>query len=341
MLFFSREPLVCEPEDEEIIMPSFLNDIESERLINRILTLYYLEDKSQQEIGEMIGFSAVKVNRLLKQARAAKWVDFVIRTPSQTLFDLERAVQKTTGVKNAIVVPRFTDNPEALSSAIGLAAANYFLKQLRDGDVVCVGGGRGVAAMVQAVETENHHPVQVVPALGGVQGRFDTDVNNLAGELAKRLGGVYRQLYAPAFMDSEAEQLALNNLRHVKEVMDAARKAQIAVVGVGAIDPLHSSILQFTSLSPADLERIVVEDGGCGEILARVYDPTGKPCAQGFTNRVMGLTLEELRGIPLSIGVVVSDNKARAVVGALKGNYLKTIVMDEGIAREVLTYFNP
>ena len=52
-----------------------------------------------------------------------------------------------------------------------------------------------------------------------------------------------------------------------------------------------------------------------------------------------GLTLEELRQIPLSIGIVVLDNKARAVAGALKGNYLKTIIMDEVTAREVLTYF--
>ena len=75
-------------------------------------------------------------------------------------------------MKNAIIVPRYSENPEAILTSIGKAAADYLLQQIRDGDVVCNSGGRGVAAMVQALETEHIHDVKVVPAMGGVQGRF-------------------------------------------------------------------------------------------------------------------------------------------------------------------------
>jgi DNA-binding transcriptional regulator LsrR (DeoR family) len=314
-------------------------DFETERLISRILTMYYIEEQNQAEIGLTLGISAAKVNRLLKQARNSGWVEFIIRTPSQHLFDLEHAIQKATGVKNAIIVPRFTDYPETMLAAIGQVAADYLLEQLRDGDIICNGGGRGVAALVKAVDTTSRYDVQVVPALGGVQGNFDTDVNSLTAELAKRLGGVSYQLYAPAFSDTREEQQAISASRHVKEVLDLACRAQVAVVGVGSISPLHSSIRQFTSLPADELQRITDLEMGAGEILARIIDRSGSPCAQEYAERVIGIRLEDLRRIPLTIGIAALDQKASAVAAALKGNYLKTIIMDDVTAREVLTFF--
>jgi DNA-binding transcriptional regulator LsrR (DeoR family) len=320
-------------------MLQLMSDLETERLINQILFMYYVDGQNQSEIGQTLGLSLAKVNRLIKYARNNGWIEFSIHTPSQHLFDLERTVQKVTGVKSAIVVPRYSDYPDAILSSIGKAAADYLVQQIRDGDVVCNGGGRGVAAMVQALETEKTFAIKVVPAMGGVQGRFNTDVNNLAGILARRLGGSALQLYAPAFTDTEDERNAVNNLRHVKEVMDFARNAQVAVVGVGTIHPSSSSIWQFTSLPSDELQMTFDLEAGAGEILARIFNQNGEVCAEQYAKHVIGINLEDLRAIPLTIGIAVLDNKAPAVAAALKGNYLKTIIMDDVTAKEVLTYF--
>jgi len=314
-------------------------DLETERLISRILTLYYLEDRNQAEISQDLGISVARVNRLIKQARSMGWVEFNIHTPSQHLFELERQIEAKTRVKEAIVMPRLVDNPESILATIGQIAANYLVEHLREGDVICNGGGRGVAAMVRALDTTRKFNVQVVPALGGVQGRFDTDVNNLAAVLSSRLGGVSYQMYAPAYCDNEEERDAIRSMRQVKAVLDMACRAQVAVVGVGALDPLSSSYLQFTSLSPAELQGITGAESGVGEILARVIDREGKVCAPCYADRVVGISLEDLRAIPLSIGIAALDNKAPAVAAALKGGYLKTIIMDDVTAKAVLAYF--
>ena len=320
-------------------MLPLIHELETERLINRVLSMYYIEERNQAEIGQELGLSAAKVNRLLKQARNSGWVEISIRTPSQHLFDLERQIQSVSGVKNAIIVPRFLDHPDAILASVGQAAADYLLSHLRDGDIICNGGGRGVAAMVESLEPSGVYDVQVAPALGGVQGRFDTDVNSLGAELAKRLGGTSYQLYAPAFTDNEEEQQTIRNSRHVKEVLSVARMAQVAVVGVGSIGPVNSSFHQFTSLSQEELEEIIDVEAGAGEILARVINREGKLCAKKYANRVIGIELEDLRSIPLSIGIAALDNKAPAVAAALKGNYLNTIIMEDVTAKEVLAYF--
>jgi DNA-binding transcriptional regulator LsrR (DeoR family) len=320
-------------------MPPSIKDLTTERLISRILSLYYLEGRNQAEIGQELDLSVAKVNRLLKQARSLGWVEFNIHTPSQHLFELERQIEARTGVREAIVMPRLAENAESILATIGQVAAHYLVEHLRDGDVICNGGGRGVAALVGALDAPRKFAVQVVPALGGVQGRFDTDVNNLAAVLADRLGGASYQLYAPAFCDNQEERDAIRSLRQVKEVLDMACKAQVAVVGVGTLDPLSSSFLQFTSLSAPELQEISDAEAGVGEILARVFDREGQLCAPAYSDRVVGISLQDLQAIPLSIGIAALDNKAPAVAAALKGGYLKTIIMDEVTAKAVLAYF--
>ena len=70
-------------------MPSY----ESIRLINTILTLYYVEGLTQTEIAQRLGLSTAKVNRLLVQAREQGYVNITIRTPFQQLIRTGRPLE--------------------------------------------------------------------------------------------------------------------------------------------------------------------------------------------------------------------------------------------------------
>lgn len=316
------------------------SELATERLIYQILHMYYEQNINQAKIGEELGLSSAKINRLLKQARSSGWIEINIRTPNHHLLELEDEVERRTGVRTALVVPRISDQDAVNLRTLGSAAAEFLLGNLRDKDVISLGGGRGVAAMVTAIDNSaKPYDVLVVPALGGVQGRYVTDVNNLVQELAQRLGGTARLLYAPAFADNHEDWEMLTSLRQVKEVLDQARKATVAVVGVGALDTQDASLAKFINVNPASASEVLRTEEGVGEILARVMNPEGEACAPGISNRVVGLSLAELKQIPLTIGIAALEGKARAVSAALRGNYLNVIIMDERTAEEVLTYF--
>ena len=53
-----------------------MSTYETIRLINTILTLYYLEGLTETEIAKRLGFSTAKVNRLLLQAREQGYVEY-------------------------------------------------------------------------------------------------------------------------------------------------------------------------------------------------------------------------------------------------------------------------
>jgi len=317
-------------------MAPYTDDYGNARLMSRALTLYYTEEKNQKEVAEALGLSVTKVNRLLKQARERGWVEISIRTPFQNVFELEHRLQMACGIPEAVVVPQLSEDPDATLQAVGRAAANYLLQHLRDGDTICISGGKALHAVIQALEPRRRYDVRVAPATGGVQGRHYTDVNFLAAELANRLGGKAFQLHAPVFVDTPQECQTLLALRQVSEILDIAREAQIALVGIGSIIPGSPSYFELTSLNEEDGKRIVEDECGVGEILAQIYDAQGQPCALVYNQRVVGLSYETLRTIPLSIGVAATEQKVLPICGALRGKYLKTVVTDEATASGVL-----
>jgi DNA-binding transcriptional regulator LsrR (DeoR family) len=315
------------------------SDYESSRLISKILMMYYIEDKSQAEIGQELGLSTAKINRLLKQARNQGYVEINIHTPFQHLLVLEKELEQATGLKHAVVVPRLGDNQKALLQSVGHAAALFFLEHLRDGDIVCMGGGTSLSALVESITAQNEFEITIVPAIGGVQGRHDTDVNTLVSELAGKLGGKSLSLHAPAVTDSSTEKENLQNFRQVREVVDLANSAQIALIGIGSIRPATASMFQFASLEQSEVESITENPQAAGELLLHVIDTSGKPLDLNLNQRIVGLELDSLKKIPLTIGIAASEEKVKPIVAALKGGFLKVLITDEETAKSVLSSF--
>jgi DNA-binding transcriptional regulator LsrR (DeoR family) len=105
------------------------------------------------------------------------------------------------------------------------------------------------------------YQVEVVPILGAVQGQINTDVNYLAAHMAERLGGKAYQLHAPAFVETREHCETLKSMGPVKEILDIARRANIALLGRGTVDAETSRFVQFTALSAEDMKQIA---GDCG-----------------------------------------------------------------------------
>jgi DNA-binding transcriptional regulator LsrR (DeoR family) len=313
---------------------------ESIRIINTVLALYYVEGLTQTEIAQRLGLSTAKVNRLLVQAREQGYVNITIRTPFQSLFDIEDRLKAVFGLKDAIVIPSIPESSSSPLHSLGAATADYLLAHLRDGDVLAITPGSTVQAVVQAIETTRTYKIEVVPVLGALQGPIESDMNYLAMNLGEKLGAKAYQLHAPAFVDTAEHGEALRTMAPFKEILDIARRANITLVGIGTVNAEVSRFVQFTALSAGDLKHIAEDCGGVGEISAHVYNIEGKPCAKEYADRVIGLTLAEIQKIPFRIGVAATEAKALPIYGALRGGYLHALITDETAARGILALFD-
>ncbi len=87
------------------------------------------------------------------------------------------------------------------------------------------------------------------------------------------------------------------------------------------------------------MQASIDQEGGVGEILARIINEEGRPCAQHLSDRVVGIDFEDLRRIPVTIGLAALEEKALPIAAALRGGYLSTVITDEITAKSVLALY--
>jgi DNA-binding transcriptional regulator LsrR (DeoR family) len=122
----------------------------------------------------------------------------------------------------------------------------------------------------------------------------------------------------------------------ITAALEAAADADVALVGIGS--PTHGSsaaLVGSLGLDP-DEERAFWAARPVGDVAARYYDIDGRAIRGAAEDRVLAVSLEALAAIPFCIGVAAGRQKARAVLGALRGGLLDGLVCDSDLALAVL-----
>jgi len=310
-------------------------DYDRLRKIHRVLVMHYVEGLSQAEIAKRTGISHPTVNRLVKEGHERGYVQIQVKSPFQSLFELERDLATRAELKEAIVAPSASDQEDVNLRAVGKSVADFLLANLKDGDTICVSGGLGVSAVVHALQPTRAYDVVVVPATGGVQGKHFIDVNHVAAQLASKLQGRAYQIHAPIFAASREERDVLLSLQSVRDVLARARDARIALVGIGSV---HSDKSTYFNLQTADTLQLpdLGKSGAAGELVAHLIDRDGALCDYPLNEGVVALTPEELRAVPLSIGISAGERKIEPIASVLRGNYLDALATDEATGTRVL-----
>ena len=117
--------------------------------------------------------------------------------------------------------------------------------------------------------------------------------------------------------------------------MDQFRRMTIALVGIGALQPsvmLANSGNAFTNGELQDFAK----RGAVGDISLQFFDRDGQPVHGPLDERVIGVTLEELKKTPRVVGVAGGDRKVEAIRSCLKGGFVNVLVTDKFTAEKLL-----
>src|SRR5689334_20775859 len=143
--------------------------IDELRLMTKVAHLYYNQDMTQPEIAGQLDLSQATVSRLLKRAKQEQIVRVTVNVPYGVYAELEEQLQKTYGLKEAVVVDSVEHSDQILRD-IGAAAAYYLESTLKQGEVIGISSWSAtILAMVDAM-----HPIsrplniQIVQILGGI-----------------------------------------------------------------------------------------------------------------------------------------------------------------------------
>ena len=313
--------------------------IDELRLMTRVARMYYEQDFRQFEIAVRLHISQSTVSRLLQRAEEEQIVRIKISVPTGVYAELEKALITAYGLQNAIVADSIRDDDEeSIQRDIGGSAAYYLETTLDQGE--CIGISSWSATLLEMVRAMHQIPrpigAKVVQILGGAsESQAKVHAAYLATTLAERVRGEAVFLPAPAIVGSEDARQILLNDPSIYEVVELFDKVTLALVGIGTVEPspLLASSGNIFSSEELDLLR---EHGAVGDILALFFDSEGNPVQTPLVNRVIGMSLDQLRKVERAVGVAGGKRKFAAIRGALEGGLISVLITDHFTAERLI-----
>jgi DNA-binding transcriptional regulator LsrR (DeoR family) len=307
---------------------------EERRQLVKTASLYYIEGLTQEQISKKVGVSRPVISKHLQKAREYGIVEVFIKDESLHTVDLEKKLQERFNLRDAIVVPN-TSTPELSKKAVGQAAAHFVSKNLKNVKKIGISWGTTLAEFVKEYPYEKKDKIKIVPLVGGMGSQHvDIHANQLAYELAKKMNGVCSYLYVPAFVETEELKERLVEMNDVKTVLEEGKNVDMALVGIG--NPYHDSILgEIGYLKDQDIEEFR-KIGAVGDISSRFVNINGLSVDHKINEKVIGITLEEIKNINLVIGVAEGIKKLESILGVLNGQYLDVLIIDELTAGAII-----
>lgn len=307
---------------------------QSDLIAVRVAELYYQEDKSQGEIGALLGITRWKVGRLLARAREQGIVRIEIVHPRARRLSLERALKERFALRDAVVVPT-TDDEREVGGRVAQACADHLTALRPAPRTLGVSWGRTLSDVAERLPEGWARAVEVVQINGGVTvNRKPGTAASTAVTIAQKGGGHATLLPSPAILERPETKRAIESDRTVAAVLQQAALASAHLYSAGAADA-SSVHVDSGYLTTGDIAELV-RKGAVGDVVGRYIDADGNVVDPALDERTVGLGLEQLREAVNGIFVVAGAAKryvARAVVAS---GLCKTIVTDEATARYLL-----
>ncbi|WP_380166569.1 sugar-binding transcriptional regulator [Jannaschia sp. R86511] len=293
---------------------------------------YYIDGRSKVEIAEEFRLSRFKIARLLDEARETGLVRIEIGHAGAVDVGLSDQVQQALGLRHVVVVDTPEEDPASLRAQLGTAAAQLLTEIVTADDVLGLAWARSVSAMGSALTSLA--PCSVVQLTGALSG---ADVHEssieLVREVAKIAGGPASYFYAPLIVPDAATARALRQQPEVARAMDLIPSVTIAVAGVGGWGPGQSTV--YDAIDAA--ERDSLRAGGVrADISGILLDADAVPVRTPLTERMIGITAEQMLAIPEVIAIAYQTSKTEALRLAVRSGLVGGLVTHTAVARELL-----
>ena len=307
---------------------------EHDRLILKVLQLYYEHDLTQADIARRMGFSRPKVSKLIAEGRERGLVRIEIAEPFGDFSLLEVALENRYGLAEAVVVP--SEERRLITDLLAGSAGGALLARVcRPTTVLGISWGRSLRALVDAVSPRAFACKKILPLVGGM-GKAETDLhsNELCATFAERLGVDHGQLAAPAIAPSARFRAELMSTPGIGDILAEGAACDATVVGIGGVLPT-STVVGAEYFTLGEFLGLK-EHGAVGDVCCHFLDAEGNPCLPELSERIVGLTLEQLRAIPKTIGIATGAEKGPGVAAVLRGSYVDVLITDQELAEGLL-----
>lgn len=299
--------------------------------------LYYYGGMSQDEIAGLMQVSRPKVSRLLSEGRKYNIVQITIHDSVNTCEELTKEIKKRFRLNYVQVVPSGS-NEETAKKNVGQVASDFLNDHIRENSRIGISWGTTLSSFVRTFQRKTTWPnARIVQMVGGnYNENLNIDGRELVKVLAKKLECNHSILQAPLYVHNTAlrdlfmqEPDVITHFRHVQAL-------DMAFVGIGTTSNIDSIAFRGNYIAENEARKLS-EQGFVCDICGHQLQADGSEPPNFLSDRVVGISLEQLHQIPIVVGLCTGHKKAVPLLAALRGNHINSLIADEVCAIALLS----
>jgi DNA-binding transcriptional regulator LsrR (DeoR family) len=292
---------------------------------------FYLEGASKSDIAAELGVSRFKVARMLDWARETGLVRIELDTRGEIDLDLSVRLRAAHGLRHCVVIDAPEDDEALLRTALGRATAELLSEIVEPGDVLGLAWARSLMAMRTSLR--RLAACDVVQLTGALSLPADDSSIELVRDLARRSNGQGFFYYAPMVLPDAATARVLRTQPDIARAIERYPDVTKAVIGVGAWQQGLSTVVGALT----EQERREIYDLGVRAELSGVQiDGAGNPVITPLTDRLIGISAEQLHAVDDVIAVAYGTAKIDAVDAGIRGGFITSLVTHAAMANGLL-----
>lgn len=295
--------------------------------------LYYADQLTQNDIAKMLGVSRATIVNYLAQARERGIVSIQISPTAGGRTSVARALSDRYGLAGALVIP--AGDETNLARRIGDAGGRVLANLLSEGDTIGVAWGKTVLAAAESITLP--HPIgglTVVQVSGSSISEQDFSPELCTSLLSDRIHAHCVNLLAPAVLTTRELKAMLLAEPILKRQLEVVHATNHILFGVGDVGP-KSTVRHAGIGSQAEIDDYVAR-GAVAVIIGRFIDVHGRAVGGDHDERMVGITLDELRQVPSRICLAGGPEKVVAIRAMLDAGYATHLVTDLATAEVLL-----
>lgn len=297
-------------------------------LMYEAATLYYDKKLTQQEIAAQMKLSRQTVSKLLTDALRENIVEIKIHNPRQERKTLEQEICEHFGVANAVICSASSENESIRRTMTVRAAVDYLLPVVQKGNLkIGVSWGRTVRELIQTLPETATAGNTVFPLFGATDNeKAYFSSNELARNLADKLGADLKQAWFPYKPETEADYNLLKQLSYYQKMQAMWDSADLMILGIG-----NTEILEIFGRTFGYSQ---IHTQAIGDVATNFFDATGV-----FVNlyeNTLCASYENIKNTKQAVAIASGTEKAEAIAAALRSGVIDTLITDEQTAREIL-----
>ena len=111
-----------------------------------------------------------------------------------------------------------------------------------------------------------------------------------------------------------------------------------AFLGIGVVSAAHPVAVAARTAAGSAGGRAskILPRGAVASVGCLFFDAEGRPCASPLDRRTIGISHDQLKMVPLRVGLAAGTKKLDATLALVRGRVLDVLIVDTPLARSLL-----